>query len=57
MKCFQCKKEIYGKEIVTVPDGDTFHEECYDTFIKERNEFFNEIIIDDERYDNWINDE
>jgi len=49
MNCFQCKKEIENEynSIVTPPDGDSFHKDCYSVFEKEREIFFNNIASDE----------
>lgn len=56
MKCFYCKKEIDESKPyeITAPDGDCFHKECLPKYKKERNEFFNKIILDDNKYNNWL---
>lgn len=56
MKCFHCRKEINESKPheVTSPDGDVFHLECLLEYEKEREIFFNEIIHDDKKFDNWM---
>lgn len=56
MKCFQCGKEIGVTEeyVVQEPDGDFFHENCLAVYEKERDEFFNEIVNDDKKFNKWI---
>lgn len=48
MKCDFCYKEIDNElnMIITPPDGDCYHNECYPKHIKEKNDFFNNIHND-----------
>ena len=55
MKCFHCRKEITDMGyLTTVPDGDTFHNNCYEQFKLERDYFFDVIIHDDAKYRKWL---
>ena len=56
MKCDHCKKGIDETvpHEVTTPDGDCFHKVCYSKHKKERDKFFNEIVHDDKKFNNWM---
>ena len=54
MKCFECNKEIENESLMKhVGDGDFVHSECFDGFIKNKEEFF-ENVGDDKWYNNWL---
>jgi trimethylamine:corrinoid methyltransferase-like protein len=58
IKCFNCgdNAEKFGTPILIGPDGDfVCCKKCMDEYEKERDVFFNEIIHDDKKFNEWIN--
>lgn len=57
IKCIQCGEnaEKHGTEILINSDGDfVCSEKCKQQYEKERERFFNEIINDDKKFNNWM---
>lgn len=56
MKCSQCKQPVpeYGAVLLTC-DGDfACSDACEYVWKKERDNFFNNIITDDKRFQSWM---
>jgi len=59
MRCVQCCKEISdGDTIIPMtPDGDfACGLICKVRYEKERDRFFNEIVHDDKKFEEWMSD-
>lgn len=55
MKCQHCKTEITNDDyIITSPDGDIVHKNCYDDYLKEEMDFINSVLNDDDKLDPWL---
>jgi hypothetical protein len=56
MKCSYCNKKIneLKPHIITPPDGDIYHEDCYEKYKKERDHFFNTVIQDDQKFADYM---
>ena len=58
MKCDYCKQEISdGKTIIPVtPDGEFVCSlECKGMWERKRDKFFEEILPDDKKFEDWMN--
>lgn len=57
MKCDHCKQEINeGQTMIPVtPDGDFVCSiECKSLWERKRDDFFNDILTDDEKFEEWL---
>lgn len=57
MKCFHCKNNIneFSSQIKWTSDGDSFCDQnCESAYERERDSFFNEVINNDAKFDNWL---
>ena len=56
MKCFKCHNEINESQPyeITAPDGDCFHVQCLFEYETEKVIFYETIINDDDKFNNWI---
>tara|TARA_Y100000310_G_C20514350_1_gene730438 strand:- start:144 stop:338 length:195 start_codon:yes stop_codon:yes gene_type:complete len=57
MRCFKCKKEIIYeyKAILISCDGDfVCDENCKKNYIIERDRFFNDIIVSEDKCKEWL---